>query len=154
MKSIIFTLCNKEYGLDITHVQEVIRVRKFIPVPESADFVEGVMSLRGKVITLINLRKKLGLTAKDVGKTDRIIVAQIKDHSIGVVVDTVLGVLSIDPAIVTNPDDTLKNAAYLKGIAKVGPRLIMMMDLENLFSHESIETLNKVKGSVEIRRKS
>ncbi|MCX5681794.1 MAG: chemotaxis protein CheW [Candidatus Omnitrophica bacterium] len=154
MKTIIFTISDKEYGLDIAHVQEVIRVRKFIPIPESADFVEGVMSLRGKVITLINLRKKLGLTAKDIGKTDRIIVTHIKDHSLGIIVDTVSGVLNIESSIVTSPDDTLKNAVYLKGIAKVGSRLIMIMDLAGLFSNESIATLNKVKDHVELRRKS
>lgn len=154
MKTIIFTISDEDYGLDIAHVREVVRMRKFFPVPEAADFVEGVMSLRGKIITLINLRKKLGLTARDVKKTDRIIATHVKGHSIGIVVDKVLGVLDIDSSGVTDPDDALKNASYLKGIAKIGSRLIMIMDLENLFSSESIATLTKVNDKVELRQKS
>lgn len=154
MKTLIFTISDEDYGLDIAHVQEVIRIRKFVPVPEAADFVEGVMSLRGKIITLINLRKKLGLTSKDIKKTDRIIATHVKGHSIGIVVDKVLGVLDVDPSSVTAPDDALRNASYLTGIAKIGSQLIMLMDLENLFSPESIATLTKVKDQVELRQKS
>jgi purine-binding chemotaxis protein CheW len=154
MKTVIFTILNKEYGLDIQHVQEVIRIRKFVPVPEAADFVEGVMSLRGKVITLINLRKKLGVVKKEIGRSDRIIVTQIERHPLGIIVDTVLGVTNIDPANIIDPDENLKDATYRKGIAKIGPRLIMLMDIESLISNENRKSLGKVAEKIEIRKKA
>lgn len=154
IKFLIFTLSDEEYGLDISCVQEVIRVPKFFPVPEAADFVEGVMIFRGKVVTLINLRKKMGLPSKTISDTDRIIITLVKDHPVGIIVDLVSGVFDVESASISNPDDSLRNATYLKGIAKVGPRLIMITDLNNLFSSENIASLKSVKNKVELRQRA
>ncbi len=151
IKFLIFTLFEEEYALDIGCVQEIIRLGKFFPVPEAADFVEGVMPFRGKVITLINLRKKLGLPPRAAQQTDRIIIVHVKDHWIGIVVDVVSGVIDIDPTSISSPDESLKNATYLKGIAKIGPRLIMMIELGDLFSKETIVALKRVNEKIEIR---
>lgn len=154
IKLLIFTLCSEDYGLDIACVQEVIRVQKIFPIPEAADFVHGVMTFRGKVVTLIDLRKKMGLAAKPISSEDRIIIARVKDHPVGIVVDAVLGVFDIEPSSISNPDDSLRNATYLKGIAKRGSQLIMMMDLDSLFSVENIATLKNVNNKVELRRRA
>ncbi len=153
MKILIFSLGEKDYGADITQVREVIRKRKVTPVPETAAFVEGVISLRGKVIPLINLRKKLGMKSQDVS-SNRIVVTTIRNHWIGILVDEVKTVMTLKPEDITQPDEVLKNAAYLTGVAKWEGRLVLLVDLGGFLHGEESEGLQKVQERVEIKTNS
>jgi purine-binding chemotaxis protein CheW len=98
MKVVIFTVKGKEYGIDIAGVRQVIRMREIVPVPDAAAFVEGVICLRTKVVPVVSLCKKLGLKDEAPARGGRIIVTQVEGHTIGVVVDMVTDVVTIDPA--------------------------------------------------------
>ena len=89
MKLLTFTLNEKDYALPLEKAKEVIRLKKIIPVPETADFVEGVINLRGKIIPIINLRVKMGLKRSEELKAGGIIITGINSHCIGVLVDGV-----------------------------------------------------------------
>ena len=95
MAIVVFNILNREYGINISQVREVIRPRRITPVPESAGFIEGVIMLRGKVMPVVNLRKKFGIEAKALDKKSRIIIAQLENHTLGVIVDAVSDVLRI-----------------------------------------------------------
>jgi len=154
MKLAIFTLVEKEYGVDIKDVKKVIRMRKITPVPDTAAYVEGVMSLRGVVVPLINLRKKLGLETKDMTRLNRIIVTDIKGKSVGVIVDGVSDVLSVGDESITPPDEVLKGAGYLTGVARIGKRLILLVDIRKFLAGEAAKSIEKVHSRVEVRKKS
>ncbi|RPI97093.1 MAG: purine-binding chemotaxis protein CheW [Spirochaetales bacterium] len=153
MKSVIFTLGDKEYGVDISEVREVIRLRPITRIPDTADFVEGVISLRGKVVPLINLRVRLGMDKTVLPKTGRIIITRVDSHSVGVIVDSVADVVSLDQASVTPPDEMLKDAEYLVGVARIGERLIIMTDIGKLLRGDIGSHIKKVHDRVEIRKK-
>ncbi len=152
MKVLIFSVGEKDYGADITQVREVIRRRKVTPVPEAAAFVEGVISLRGRVIPLINLRKKLGREPQEVA-SNRIVVTTIQNHWTGILVDQVKDVVTFKPEAITKPDEVLQGAAYLVGVTKWEGRLVLLINLTELLKGEEKESLQKVQERVEIKKK-
>lgn len=152
MKILVFSIGDKDYGADISQVREVIRMRKVTPVPETADFVEGVISLRGRVIPLINLRKKLGIKAQEVS-SNRIVVTTIQNHWMGILVDQVKTVMTLKPEDITQPDEVLRNAGYLTGVARWEGRLVLLVDLTGLLKGEEKESLRRVQDRVEIKKK-
>ncbi len=149
---VTFNIDDKEYAVTLVQVREVIRMREIISVPEAAVFVAGVINLRGRVVPIINLRRKIGLAA---GKTPkpRIIVSQVVDHVVGIIVDTVSDVITIETARITPPDKVLSDAAYLQGVARIGKRLILLVDLPSLFSEQEQDKIRDVHGRVEIRKR-
>ena len=153
MRAVIFRIADRLYALDIGQVREVTRLKKIVPVPDAAGFVEGVMSIRGKVVTLINLRRKLGFERKEPDRTMRIIVTEIEGRIIGMMVDGVTEVIHIHRENITAPDETLKEASYLTGIAKIGNRIILVADAEKLLSGEDKAGIDSVATRVEIHRK-
>ena len=153
MKLAIFNLGDKEYGLEIAQVREVIRLRPVTPIPDTADFVEGVISLHGKVLPLVNLCVKLGMQRSKLLKTNRIIVTQVNAHQVGVIVDGVSEVISIDSANINAPDEILKEATYLVGVVKKEHRLILIVDIARLLSDDLNSQIQKVHEQVQLRRK-
>lgn len=153
MKVAVFNLGDKEYGLDITQVREVIRLRAITPIPDTADFVEGVISLHGKVIPLVNLCVKLGMERTILLKTNRIIVIQINSHYIGVIVDGVTDVISTDAADINAPDEILKEAVYLIGVIKKAQRLILIVDMAKLLNEDIRSQIQMVHEKIQLRYK-
>lgn len=153
MKITIFKLVDKDYGVNIDQVNEVIRMREITPVPDSADFVEGVISLRGAVVPLINLRKKLALPDIKLNPHNRIIITELNKKLVGVIVDSVSDVITIDEANITPPDEVLKQADYLIGVGKLENRLILIADISKLLDAKSKAGITNVYSRVELKKK-
>ena len=152
MKILIFSIGEKDYGADITQVREVIRMRKVTRVPETAAFVEGVISLRGRVIPLINLRKKLGMKSEEV-PSNRIVVTMIRDHWTGILVDQVKDVVTLKPEDIAKPDEVLQSVTYLIGVTKWQGKVVLLVDITGFLRWEESEGLHKVRERVEIKKK-
>ena len=129
---VIFDLAEETYGVDIGSVREIIRIQEITKVPRTPEFVEGVINLRGKVIPVIDLRKRFGFGQADATKDTRIVVVDIGDNDIGVVVDAVTEVLRLAADAVEPPTGliTTTDSDYLLGIAKLESRLIILLDLQ------------------------
>jgi len=153
MHLLCFTLADKEYAVNIDSVREVRRVKSVTPVPQALDFIEGVMSLRGKVIPIINLRKKMGLPAVKETSLNRVIISESDLHVLGIAVDGVVGVVAVDEADIEPPDDVLKKAEYLTGVGKIGKRLILIADIRRLLSSEEKSGIAEVHKKVELKRR-
>lgn len=153
MNLVIFRMADKEYGADLKQVRQVIRMREVTPVPDAAGFVEGVISLKGRVVPLINLYKKMGLTGQKASSWNRIMITELEGSPIGVLVDTVSDVISIEPAAITAPDDVLKDAGYLSGVARLDNRLVLVVDMEKLLGGEDRNSINEVHKRVELKKK-
>lgn len=149
----IFTINDKEYGVDIGQVRQVIRMKEITPVPDAGNAVEGVISLRGKVIPIINLKKKLGLVDDGIKKWQRIIITDIDGHTLGLVVDKVTDVVKLEPGEISAPDDVLKDAGYLVGVARSDKRLILVSDIGKMLSSEDKDKISGLHGRVEIRKR-
>ena len=154
MKLVVFTVKGKTYGMDITHVVEVIRMREIFSIAGSAPFVEGVISLRDKVFPLINLKKKLGLGSEGPEKSNRIIVMRFDEHLAGVIVDSVDGTTNMKQARIEAPDEMLSSAEYLIGVGKLTDKLVMIMDVSKLLTGEEKSAVKEIHGKIEVRRKA
>ena len=133
---VVFDLAGENYGVDIGDVREIIRMQDITQVPSTPAFVEGVINLRGKVIPVVDLRKRFFLEVGEQTKDNRIVVIDISGKDIGMVVDAVTEVIRIPTDSVEPPSSVITTAdsEYLLGIAKLDSRLIILLDLQRVFS--------------------
>lgn len=137
LQFVTFTLNNEAYAVDILNVQEINRITEITKVPNAPSHVEGVVNLRGKVIPVINLRKKFHFKDKPADYTSRIIIMGINGITNGLIVDSVSEVLRV-PANIIEPAPTMSSelsSKYIKGIAKMDDRLIILLDIDKLIGN-------------------
>ena len=135
LQIVSFHLDDEEFGLEILRVQEIIRTPPLTRVPASPAFVEGVVNLRGRVITVISMRKRFGLGARDLDKETRIIVVEVMGTVLGLLVDAVSEVLRIKPETLEPPPRLGRvEREYVRGVAKLEGRLLILLDIERLMS--------------------
>jgi len=135
---VTFRLDGEEYGVDIASVQEIIRVSQITAVPNAPDFVRGVINLRGRVIPVLNLRKRLDLADGVLTKNSRIMVVECGTKVLGLLVDGVSHVIRIPMASVDTPPGEVEGAkAFVKGIGKIDSRLIMIVELDKILAKET-----------------
>jgi purine-binding chemotaxis protein CheW len=134
MQLVTFKLGNEEYAVDILKVQEINRMKEITRVPNTPAYVEGVINLRGKVIPVVNLRSKFSMGERENDIQSRIMIMDIQGITMGLVVDAVSEVLRIPSNIVepTPPMASNISTEYIKGIAKLEDRLIILLDMEML----------------------
>ena len=134
LQFVTFTLNNEEYAVDILNVQEINRITEITAVPNSPDYVEGVINLRGKVIPVIHLRKKFSFEEKPTDDTSRIIIMEINGITNGLIVDSVSEVLRVPSSHIepAPPMSSDVNSKFIKGIAKLEERLIILIDIDRL----------------------
>ncbi len=128
---VVFDLAAEFYGVDIGDVREIIRMLTITRVPGAPRFVEGVINLRGRVVPVVDLRKRLDLQVTEQTKESRIVVVDIADREVGVIVDGVTEVLRIPLSSVEPPSSMITNADsdFLRGIARLESKLIILLDL-------------------------
>jgi purine-binding chemotaxis protein CheW len=137
-----FHVGGEEFGLEILQVQEIIRTQQLTRVPNSPQFMEGVMNLRGKIIPVIALRRRFGLDEIPPGKQSRIVVVEIQGTVLGFIVDSVSEVLRISAATVEPPPRMgIVEREYVSGVAKLGGRLLILLDTDRLLSEPEPELL-------------
>ena len=146
LQLVTFSIGGEEFGVDILKVQEIIRMLDITRVPKAPDFVEGVINLRGKVIPIIDLRKRFGLVSKGHDKNTRIIVIDINDMIVGFIVDSVSEVLRIPADTVEPPPPVVAglDSEYISGVGKLDDRLLIFLDLDRLLSQEERDVLSQV----------
>ena len=146
LQLVTFGIGGEEFGVDILRVQEIIRTMEITKVPRALVFVEGVINLRGKVIPIIDLRRRFGLPSRKHDKHTRIIVIELYDIIVGFVVDSVSEVLRIPASTVEPPPPVVSGveAEYIRGVGKLQDRLLILIDLDRLLSTESLESLGNI----------
>lgn len=134
LQIVTFQVGNEEYGIHIMKVQEIIRVIEAVKVPKAPAYVGGVVNLRGKIVPIIDLRKRMGKVVTPYTNASRIIVVDTGGRLAGMVVDSVIDVIMLNnddiepcPSI-----DETKRSDYIMGVGKQGDRLITVLNLENL----------------------
>jgi purine-binding chemotaxis protein CheW len=135
---VVFELANELFGVDIAAVESIIKMLPITRVPQSPEFVEGVINLRGKVLPVIDLRLRFGLPAVEVTKSNRIMVITLGGTEVGMIVDGVSEVLSISDEDVEPPPSmvTSVHSSFVVGIAKIDTRLVILLDLKKILSLE------------------
>jgi len=134
LQLVTFKLDVEEFGIDILRVQEIIRIMNITKVPNSPEFVEGVINLRGRVIPVINLRKRLMLPNLEKDNKTRVIVVELSDKTVGFIVDEVNEVLRIPKSITEPPPEMTAgiDSDYITSVGKLEDRLLILLDIEKL----------------------
>lgn len=131
---VTFKLGAEKFGVDILKVQEINNVKEFTKIPHTPAYVEGAINLRGKVIHVLNLRKKFGLEPKPQDELSKIVIMNVGGIVMGILVDSVADVLDIPQnLIVPSPAVTAeKNTEFIQGIARLEQGLIIILDMGKL----------------------
>lgn len=134
MKLVTFMLDKEEYALGISEVQEIDRVADITRVPNSPDHVIGVINLRGKVLPVIDLKKRLHLGEARITKESRIVVVESGPKVLGLMVDSVAQVLNLNAdQIESTPEEVVKvHENFTRGVGKMDERMVILLDLEKV----------------------
>jgi purine-binding chemotaxis protein CheW len=142
-----FKLGNEEFGIDIGRVQEINMMMQLTKIPNSNRFIEGVVNLRGKIVPVVNLRERLGLSKKADDSKTKIIVSDINNRLIGYIVDEVNEVLRISKSIIEPTPEIISgvNSDLFEGVAKLEGRLLILLNLDKLLSSTEINQLQQIE---------
>ncbi|WP_292486871.1 chemotaxis protein CheW [Methanohalobium sp.] len=152
LQLVAFNLGDEEFGVDIMQVQEIIRTQEVTRIPQAPDFVKGVINIRGKIIVVVSLDKCLGLDSRETDEHSRIIVVEVGGSVVGMVVDSVSEILSIQESNIEPAPDIIAskiNADYLKGVGKLENRLLILLDLEKILTEEQVNQISQLSEQQE-----
>ncbi len=133
---ITFNIGSEKFGVDILKIKEIIRLIKSTRVPNTPDFVDGVINLRGRVIPIVDVRSRFGLPRKKADKNTRIMVFELKDKIVGFVVDWVNEVMRIPITAIEPPPDMISGVEtkYITAVAVFDDQMIILLELEEILS--------------------
>lgn len=142
---VVFKLQGEEYCIDIMKVMEIIRMQEIVKLPDTPDFVEGVVNLRGKIIPVIDLKKRFHLEGKEISEETRIIITDTDGKTVGFIVDNVTEVLRLneDDIEPINTDVVGIDKDYIAGIGKLENRLLILLDLNKVLTKEEKSILKE-----------
>lgn len=149
IQMVSFVIDREEFGVEILRVQEIIRLVDITRVPHAPAFVEGVINLRGKIVPVIDLRKRFRLATREADQDTRIIVLELVDRVVGFMVDSVREVIRVDRRLIEPPPDLAIgiDAHYITGVAKLDDRLLIILDLDEVLTADEEQALASVRSA-------
>lgn len=144
---VIFKLGSEEYGVDIMNVREITELKETTKIPNTPNFIEGVINLRGSVVPVINLKKRFTLEETTINKNSRIIIVTIGEKQIGFIVDDASQVMTLKEEDIENPPEIITGVdrRYIVGIGKREEKIIILLDLIAVFSEDEKRKIENMK---------
>jgi purine-binding chemotaxis protein CheW len=138
-----FRIGKESFGVEIGRVQEIVTVPEIVKVPDTPDFLEGIINLRGKIVSVVDLRKRLKLDGAARDKKNRILVTEVGGRVIGLIVDEVSEVLKLAQDRIEPPPDMVNSAGaeYITGVGKLEDKIILLLDLGKVLSVDDLKTM-------------
>ncbi len=145
LQLVVFNVGKELYGVGIDSVQEIVRVPDVTEVPDSPIFLEGVINLRGRVVPVIDLRKRLRLNGAERTKSTRVLITGNGGNIVGLLVDSVSEVIKIQPDAIEDPPEMISaiGVEYITGVAKMEERLIILLDIKKILDVEEMKSLGR-----------
>lgn len=132
---VVFTLGEELFAIPISNVKEIINATKITSIPKAECHIQGIINLRGKIVTVLNLASKLGLISSNERTSERkVVIVENKDSIVGFEVDTVSEVLKIPTEKIEPPPMMAHQASFMTGIGKINERLILLLNVDTLVS--------------------
>src|ERR1700720_1098134 len=140
-----FRIGTETYGVRIASVREIVRVPEITSVPSAPDLIEGVINLRGKIIPVMDLRKRFGSAPTQPDKKNRILVVELDNKLIGLIVNAASEVLKIAPSEIEPPGSVFAEgeSGYVIGVGKLKGRLIILLDISKLLHRPEYKRLEE-----------
>lgn len=144
---IVFNLGDEEFGADIAQVREIIRTGPITPIPDSPDFIKGVINVRGEIVVTIDLKARFFLPANKEVECKHIVIAEQEKNLFGLMVDEVAEVLRIPETDIKEPPElvTKIHKEYVSGVITLENRLIILLDLTKVLSEEELARLAEIQ---------
>jgi len=145
-----FRIGSETYGVRIGSVREIVRVPEITAVPSAPDTVEGVINLRGKIIPVMDLRKRFGQSEIKPDKKNRILVVELENKMLGLIVNSASEVLKIPPSEIEAPGSVFADgeSGYVTGVGKLSGRLIILLDISKLLHRPELKRLEEAAETV------
>ncbi len=149
LQLVTFKLGNEEFGVDILKVQEINKMMSITKIPNAPTFIEGVINLRGKIIPIVDLRKRLGFRDQEYDKSTRIIVVELDGLVLGFIVDSVSEVLRIPENTIEPPPSMVAGieSEYIEGVGKLDDRLLILLELKKIFSSPERKDMESIESN-------
>ncbi|ANB61854.1 chemotaxis protein CheW [Anoxybacteroides amylolyticum] len=143
LKVIVFQLQDEEYAIPVQQVRSIEKVQHITRVPRTPKFVKGVINLRGVVTPIIDLRERFGIEALPFNEQTRIIIVALDEMEVGLIVDAANDVLDLPVKSIEPPPEVIEavEADYIKGVAKIGKRLLILLHLEKVLEKNTPATV-------------
>lgn len=135
---VTFRMDNETYGINVMQVQEVLRVTEIAPVPGAASHVLGIINLRGNVVTVIDTRKRFGLSQRDLDDATRIVIIEASDQVVGMLVDSVAEVVYLRVSEIESAPNVgnEENSKFIQGVCNRNNELLILVDLNKLLTED------------------
>jgi purine-binding chemotaxis protein CheW len=146
-----FRIGRETFGVPISLVREIVRVPSITSVPNAPDYIEGVINLRGRIIPVVDLRKRFHEIVGEPSKKNRIVVVELENRLIGLMVNSASEVLRIPPSEIEAPQDVFQEGElnYITGVGKLRGRLIILLDLNKILQRGELRRLDDVAESID-----
>jgi purine-binding chemotaxis protein CheW len=145
-----FRIGEETYGVQIGAVREIVRVPEITAVPNAPELIEGVINLRGKIIPVMDLRKRFGSSAIQADKKNRILVVELENRLLGLIVSSASEVLKIPPSEIEPPGAVFAEgeSSYVTGVGKLKGRLVILLDIARLLRQPEYRKLEEAAEPV------
>ena len=156
---LVFSVKSQEFGFQARRVKEITSTLEISNVPNSPVFVEGIMNLRGRLVSVINFRKRFGFEHKEQDEDTRIVILEKEDFPVGIIVDSVEEVIKIVDEMVQKLPDTAKisvSQEYISGIGMLDGRIILLLNVDSVLSGSELAELGemtKIMGEAVVEKK-
>src|SRR3990172_534435 len=138
---VTFELAEETYGVNVGDAIEVIRLVAMAEPPEAPPYVIGLINIRGQVVPVVDMRRRLSLESADYTLTTPILIARVQSWTVGLIVDKVKEVIMLPTAMIEPPSGAFSKSRYVAGVAKIDAELIFLLDLAGLFSNNDARLL-------------
>jgi purine-binding chemotaxis protein CheW len=148
LQAVVFMLNKAYYGVPILQVQEIVKMTEITELPNTPDFVQGIVNLRGKIIPIIDMRKRFGLPEETIDENWKILILKEEDVLFGVMVDQISEVEKVPATLIEKPPKIVAgvNGKFINGIAKTENRLLILLDIAKILSDEEKELLQDIEN--------
>lgn len=140
-----FRIGRETFGLPISIVREIVRVPEITAVPNAPDYIEGVINLRGRIIPIVDLRKRFGQKSVEASTKNRIIVVEIGQRAFGLIVNSASEVLRIPPSEIEAPSNVFQEGEldFVTGVGKLKGRLVILLDVSKILKRGELNSLDE-----------
>jgi purine-binding chemotaxis protein CheW len=151
---VIFTLDDQKFALPLSSVEKIARAAAVRPLPKASDVILGVVNVQGRIIPVLDLKKRFGIPTRPIAVTDHLIIARASTRTLALLVDTVQDILESDKQDITDQSAILERMDYVGGVLRMEDGMVLINDLERLLSSEEAGELDQALQKNEKRGKA
>jgi len=148
MDLFVFTLEEQRYALSLASVEKVVRVVEFTSLPKAPDIVSGVINVQGRIVPVMNIRKRFGLPQREPSLSDQLILARTSRRSVALVAEGVHGIIQKDEAGIIGREEIIPGIEHVEGVVKLEGGMVFIHDLDRFLSVEEEDALDRAMKDI------